>query len=85
LFSAGQPAIFRSSPPVARTFCSRCGTPLTYQHESDRDTIDITTASLDVPENFPPEREIWTEHRLSWEALNAELPHYPRTRSEGSG
>jgi hypothetical protein len=81
-FIAGEPATFRSSPAVSRTFCTRCGTPLTYRHDSDPDTIDITTVSLDDPERFVPEREIWTEHKLSWEALNADLPHYPRTRSE---
>jgi hypothetical protein len=66
-----------------RTFCSRCGTPLTYRHDSDPDTIDITTVSLDAPERFAPEREIWTDDKLTWEALNAELPHYARMRSEG--
>ena len=81
---AGEPTILRSSPPVLRTFCGRCGTPLTYRHESDPDTIDITTVSLDLPESFAPEREIWIDDMLSWEALNPDLPHYRRTRSEGA-
>ena len=33
-FTKGTPARYRSSPPVVRTFCSTCGTPLTYQHTS---------------------------------------------------
>ena len=66
-----------------RTFCGRCGTPLAYRHDSDPNTIDITTVSLDVADRFAPEREIWTEDKLPWEALNAALPHYPRTRPEG--
>jgi len=83
-FCAGEPTVFRSSPPVLRTFCGRCGTPLTYRHESDPETIDVTTVSLDAPERFAPDREIWTDDMLSWEALNPKLPHYPRTRSEAS-
>ena len=29
---SGKPNSYRSSPPVVRTFCGNCGTPLTYQH-----------------------------------------------------
>jgi hypothetical protein len=33
-FTAGQPVEFQSSPPVTRSFCGRCGTPLTYRKTS---------------------------------------------------
>jgi hypothetical protein len=82
-FVAGEPASFRSSPPVLRTFCPKCGTPLTYQHNDSLDTIDVTTATLDFPERFAPTREIWIEHRLPWEALNESLQHYRRSSAEG--
>jgi hypothetical protein len=81
-FVAGRPVPFRSSPPVVRTFCGRCGTPLTYQHDESRDTIDVTTASFDFPERFAPAREIWLEHKLAWQPVNDTLPHFPRTSSE---
>ncbi len=81
-FVTGQPVTFRSSPPVARTFCGKCGTPLTYQHDGSLDTIDVTTASLDVPERFAPMREIWLEQKLPWQPVNESLPHFPRTRAE---
>ncbi|MBI5505337.1 MAG: GFA family protein, partial [Deltaproteobacteria bacterium] len=29
-FTCGEPVGFESSPSVTRTFCGRCGTPLTY-------------------------------------------------------
>lgn len=76
---SGRPNSFSSSPDVVRTFCGRCGTPLTYQKTSQTDTTDVTTASLDRPEDFRPVKEIWVEHRLSWEALNATLPHYSQS------
>jgi hypothetical protein len=62
----GEPERFRSSPPVIRTFCGRCGTPLTYQHEERAQEIDVTTGSLDDPEAFPPTKEVFPEQKLSW-------------------
>src|SRR5512134_3668562 len=55
----GQPTGFHSSPDVIRTFCGRCGTSLTYQRTSETDTIDVTTVTLDRPDDFAPTREIW--------------------------
>jgi hypothetical protein len=77
MFSAGQPARFRSSPNVIRTFCSQCGTSLTYQRDTEPDTVDVTTATLDRPDDFAPTREIWIAHKLAWEALNEAFPQYP--------
>ncbi len=79
---SGRPSGFRSSPPVVRTFCGACGAPLTYRHDDSLDTIDVTTATLDHPEQFPPTREIWIEHKIPWEALNPSLRHYPRGSAE---
>ena len=76
-FSARRPARFRSSPAVIRTFCSQCGTSLTYQRDTEPDTVDVTTASLDFPDDFAPTREIWVAHKLAWEQLNDNFPHYP--------
>jgi hypothetical protein len=76
-FVAGIPVNFASSPGVIRTFCGRCGTPLTYQSASRRDSIDVTTISLDRPGDFAPTKEIWVEDRIPWEALNNALPQYP--------
>lgn len=80
--ATGQPIAFRSSPRVVRSFCGKCGTPLTYQHDESLDTIDVTTATLDFPERFAPTREIWREHKLAWEPVNELLPHFPRSSME---
>jgi hypothetical protein len=82
-FTKGDPSRFRSSPNVVRTFCGRCGTPLTYQHESRADAIDVTTASLDEPDRFAPLFEIWVEEKIAWETLDPKLPHYPRSSKSG--
>ena len=78
-FIAATPASFRSSPDVIRTFCATCGTPLSYQRTTGRDTIDVTTATLDAADEFAPTKEIWVEHKLAWERLNEALPQYPRS------
>lgn len=75
----GAPARFESSPTVTRTFCGRCGTPLTYQTSKRPGAIDVTTASFDAPELLPPTKEIWTEHRTAWEPVNEAIPQYPRS------
>ncbi|GAA5071351.1 GFA family protein [Lysobacter panacisoli] len=78
VFCQGVPMRYPSSEDVVRTFCGNCGTPLSYRHVLDTDTIDITTATLDAPEQFPPTRETWIEHKLPWERLNESTRHYPR-------
>jgi hypothetical protein len=65
-FTAGEPVEYRSSPPVLRTFCGRCGTSLTYRHEEREGEIDVTTATLDDPEAYPPTKDVFAEQKLSW-------------------
>jgi hypothetical protein len=82
-FIAGVPARFRSSSSVVRTFCGKCGTSLTSEHDESPDTIDVTAATLDAPDAFPPTREIWLEHQLAWEPLDENLPHFQRSSDAG--
>jgi hypothetical protein len=73
---SGTLATFQSSPPVTRSFCARCGTPLAYQHADDRDAIELTTATLDDPRRFAPTREIWHSQRVQWAASDPALAHF---------
>jgi len=82
VFDHGSPTVFRSSPEVERTFCPRCGTPLTYRRDDSSGSIDVQTATLDAPDAFPPTREIWLEHRISWMVTNDQLAQYPRSSRE---
>ena len=77
---SGRLTEFRSSAQVVRSFCATCGTPLAYQHADDPSTIELTTATLDEPQRFPPSREIWHSQRVSWAASDSTIPHF----SEGS-
>ncbi len=75
-FTAGRPVEFSSSPSVTRTFCGRCGTPLTYWKTSYGAKIDVTTCSLDDPDAFPPVGHVWTSHKLRWVKLADGLPSF---------
>jgi hypothetical protein len=78
----GTPRSFSSSSGVARTFCVECGTPLTYANDVSPSEIDVTTISLDDESIFPPTREVWLSHKVTWEPTDPSLKGYPKGTSE---
>ena len=68
-FEEGNPKRYRTETGAWRTFCDKCGTSLTYENDSRPNEIDITTGSLDRPEDFPPNRDVFPEEKLSWVGL----------------
>ncbi len=80
----GSTNAFRSAEHVERQFCSQCGSPLTYWSASSPVTIDITVATLDHPDEYPPEDHIWMEDALSWDHPNDGLACHPRERTRKS-
>ena len=83
-FTLGRPVEFRSTAPVTRTFCGKCGTPLTYQNVGRAAQIDITTCSVDKPERFPPTHHSWLGHDLDWLRFGDELPGFQESRPDKS-
>jgi hypothetical protein len=77
---AGVPTRFASSAKGTRTFCPRCGTPLTFEDGEHPDEIDVTAASLDDPEAMPPRDHTRAATKLSWVRLADGLPAYPELR-----
>jgi len=80
--TAGRPVEFKSSDPVVRSFCGRCGTPLTYEHADSPGTIDVTTCSLDDAQAFPPTHHSWLRDDLAWVRFGDGLPTWPEWRRD---
>ena len=78
---AGLPHSFRSSEHGTRTFCPRCGTPLTFRSDHSPDEIDVTIGSLVDPGSLPPKDHTHTGSKLPWVVLADGLPAYPGSRS----
>jgi hypothetical protein len=79
----GVPARFDASPAAMRTFCSGCGTPLTFQMHASPGEIDVTVCSLDDPDRLTPEDHTFVRSRLHWSVLADGLPQFAGTREEG--
>ncbi|WP_252346064.1 GFA family protein [Paludibacterium sp. B53371] len=79
-------ALYRSSAAVERGFCRRCGTTLSYRHESDPGEVDLTLCSLDQPQWLQPEHHTWWASHLPWAepAQLGGLPVHERSVEEGS-
>jgi hypothetical protein len=84
LFTAGEPASIRSSEHATRTFCPRCGTPLTFASDSAPEEVDVTQCSLDQPEAVPPKDHTYVRSKLPWVTLCDDLPTYPAQRNPPS-
>jgi len=74
--TAGEPRRFASSDPVRWGFCAACGTSLTYEHAARPGEIDVTTASLDDPDAFPPTYHAQLADDVAWLEFGDGLPTY---------
>jgi hypothetical protein len=78
----GKPKTYASSDNVLRQFCGRCGTQITYARRDEADFIDVTTASLDDPNAFPPTHHSWLKHDLEWIKFGDGLPTFNKSRTD---
>lgn len=79
-YTAGKPRELESSSGVRRTFCERCGTPLTYTTAQRPGEIDATIGSLDDPALVVPIDHTWMTDAVSWDRPADSLPQHPRDR-----
>ena len=63
-----------------RAFCGDCGAPLFASSSARRDFIGVRAGSLDDPSGFKPQAEVWTVSAQPWDHLDADVPHFPRSR-----
>lgn len=75
----GEVREYSSSPGIYWGSCAACGSLVAYRRDSRPGHRDITTATLDDPDRFPPTVEIWVGEKIGWETLDPALPHKPRS------
>lgn len=78
---AGQPASFQSSLEGTRTFCPRCGTPLTFTTTRYPDDIDFTICTLESPAAVAPRDVTFATSMPPWLPDFPHLPCFARERS----
>jgi hypothetical protein len=76
-------ASIASSPGVVRSFCSACGTSLSYQNRRWPEDVHLMVGALDEPGKLRPQFHIFFDERLPWSATSDDLPKYKSTPSEG--
>lgn len=78
----GRPAAYTTRPGVTRRFCSRCGSPLTYERADSPDHIDVTAGTLDDPSGLKPDDHVWFDRKVPWLKVDDGLPRYGLSRGD---
>ncbi|WP_082629064.1 GFA family protein [Pseudomonas sp. TTU2014-080ASC] len=78
----GKPKLYASSATCSRYFCGDCGAQLALFTTLSPDSLDITVATLDHPEQATADRHIWVQSRLPWIHLDPHLPEEQQERIE---
>ncbi len=78
------PAIHRSSPGVARSFCGRCGTPMAFEGERWPEEVHIFVATIEDPASLVPQAHVYFGQALPWIQPADGLARYQGT-GEDSG
>lgn len=62
----GRPSSFSRTKGVTRTFCSNCGTSISYADDGLADELYLALGFFDHPERFPPKTHAYVECKLPW-------------------
>ena len=77
-YTTGAPTIYHASTEgVARGFCARCGSSLTFERPA-RGNVDVCAGTLDDPNAILPQEHIFTDHKCAWLHLDDGLPRHRR-------
>lgn len=67
-----------SSPGVTRSFCRRCGSPLTFVGEKWPGEVHIHAGTLDDPASLVPRAHVNVGEALAWADIADDLPRFER-------
>ena len=86
-FLGDERQIYHSSPGVKRGFCGKCGTPLTYEGQSNNPELgeiyEFHIGTLDEPDAFKPTSHLFYPERISWMEVQDDLPRFRETEFNG--
>ena len=68
---------FRSSPPVARSFCAECGSSLFFEFDPLPDAIWVAVGSVDGDPGLRPQAHIFVGSQAPWHTIEDDLPQFP--------
>ena len=63
-----------SGKPFFRSFCSRCGSPITGQGDAYPDLVILKAGTLDDPSWVKPQGHIWCVEKQPWVAIEPGVP-----------
>ena len=76
--SVSQSRYGASGKPIRRAFCPTCGSQMFGLPEIVPDMISIRAGTLDDPNLYQPQAEIFVSHANQWDMLNPELLHFEK-------
>ncbi|EFO31608.1 glutathione-dependent formaldehyde-activating GFA [Roseibium sp. TrichSKD4] len=74
----GPRQMYQSSAKVLRSFCSDCGSPLSFETEVFPEETHIYAATMENPSAYQPEAHIFWSERVPWLTLSDDLPKHPK-------
>jgi hypothetical protein len=74
-----EPGRYASSPGTERTFCTTCGTPLTFASHRWPAETHFLAATLDDPTDYHPTFHVYTHAALPWARIDDGLKRFEGT------
>lgn len=67
-----------SGKDVIRSFCPSCGTYIFGEWTILEGLRMVSGATVDNPEDYQPNTDIWVEHAYAWDVLDPKATKFPR-------
>ncbi len=75
---SGPRKTYRSSQKVVRSFCTDCGSPMSFETEVFADETHLYAATLNDPSLYQPTAHIFWSERLPWIEIQDVLPRHSK-------
>ena len=68
-----------SGRSISRGFCPNCGSQLLSKLELMPNLIGFRAGTLDNPEDYEPNMDIFTDSAAHWDVMNDRIPKFPKS------